>query len=216
MAHGMSSGKKMIGASATHAAAAEFLFRGYNVAFPEFDMGCEDDLLVFSPENNKISRIQVRSKQTGMKSNGEDGYSVPVITPIELTQNDENLDYLVIGLRYCSQWILGLFDEVLMKKVMDAGVGSYTEHVGQKSFEPRARVIRMSGKVLFSGVDVSSAFSHTPNSKWDDFFPVRIADVKRPLHCDTESSLRPSQRPDIANSFLAEIDRMWKLSLIHI
>ena len=208
MAHGMSSGKKMIGSSATHAAASEFLFRGYNVAFPEFDMGIEDDLMVLCPDTKKITRVQVRSKQTETNKRGEDGFSTPVITPIELTQDNASLDYVVIALRYCSQWILGLFDEPIMRTVMDANVGSYTGHVGQRTFDPRARVLRSSGKVLFSGVDVSRAFSHISDSNWDEKFPIRISDVKRPNAENKEFLAKSFQRPDIKNSLLDTINRM--------
>lgn len=204
----MSSGKKMIGASATHAAASEFLFRGYNIAFPEFDMGIEDDLLVLCPDSKKVTRVQVRSKQTATNQRGEDGFSTPVITPIELIQKNASLDYVVIALRYCSQWILGLFDEAIMRMVMDANVGSYTGHVGQSTFDPRARVVRATGRVLFSGVDVSRAFSHISDSNWDENFPIRISDVKRPTAANKEFLAQSCQRPDIKNSLLEDINRI--------
>ncbi len=174
----MSSGKKFIGASAAFAAASEFLFRGYNIAFPEFDQGPADDLFVCSPESNKISRIQVRGKQTERGSCGNDGFSTPVITPGELTIDDHALDYAVMALRYDCQWLLGLFDSVFMKEIIQTGVGCHTAHAGRKTFDPRARVEKGTRKVFFSSIDVSRAFSNHASSTWNEFFPFRISDVK--------------------------------------
>jgi hypothetical protein len=174
----MSSGKKMIGASAAHAAAAEFLFRGYNVAFPEFDMGIADDLMVFSPDSGRVFRVQVRAKQSELRS-GEDGVSTPVITPMELMESGNNLDFVVHAIRFSRRWLIGLFDSALVQKVMDTGVGCYTSHAGRNTYDPRVTVDRSSGRILFSGVDVSEGFSHVPDSKWDELFPIRIEDAMR-------------------------------------
>ncbi|MEI6675764.1 MAG: hypothetical protein WCO57_11365 [Verrucomicrobiota bacterium] len=178
MAHGMSSGKKMIGASATHAAAAEFIFRGYNVAFAEFDMGIADDMMVFSPESSRVFRVQVRAKQSELRF-GADGVSTPIITPMELMESGSNLDFVVHALRFSRRWLIGLFDAASVQKVMDAGVGCYTSHAGRNTYDPRVTVDRGSGRILFSGVDVSEGFSHVPDSKWDELFPIRIEDAKR-------------------------------------
>jgi hypothetical protein len=91
---------------------------------------------------------------------------------------------------------------------MDANVGSYTGHVGQSTFDARARVVRATGKVLFSGVDVSRAFSHITDSNWDKNFPIRISDVKRSKDENREFLARSYQRPDIKNSLLDEINRI--------
>jgi hypothetical protein len=178
MAHGMSSGKKMVGSSAAYAAASEFLFRGYNVAFPEFDMGVADDLLVFSPDNEKVSRIQVRSRQFNSFPNGLEGRSTEIYMPVELLGDDNPLDFVIIALRFEHRWLTGIFDQPSLKNLVSAGVGSFTEHVGQKTYDLRATYNQSNGRLYFSKVDVSYAFSSNPPSRWDELFPVRNTAVK--------------------------------------
>jgi hypothetical protein len=178
MAHGMSSTKKLVGASATFAAASEFLFRGYNVAFPEFDMGRADDLLVFSPASPKIFRLQVRSKQTTRNSIGEDGFSTTFFIPIEIADETNPLDLVVAALRYDQRWLLGLLDKSIASEIFASGAGCRTKHVGQETFDVRARVEKDSKRVFFSGIDVTATFAHSPDSKWDVLFPTRDREIE--------------------------------------
>lgn len=56
------------GRSGQLAVMAEFLFRGYNVAIPEVDVG--DDIFVVKDSNGEYARIQVKTAIATKTSNG--------------------------------------------------------------------------------------------------------------------------------------------------
>lgn len=57
-----------IGRSGQMAAMAEFLYRGYNVAIPEVDIG--DDIFVVKDSNGEYARIQVKTALATKTGNG--------------------------------------------------------------------------------------------------------------------------------------------------
>jgi hypothetical protein len=179
MAHGMSSGKKLIGASAAYAVASELLFRGYNVAFPEFDMGRGDDLVALSPDTGEVKRFQVRSRQLNRYATGEEGKSTEIYVPAEISEHDYPLDFVAIALRYQQSWLLGLFDSDSIETLKLEGVGGATKHVTQETYDLRATVDRESKTIRFSGVDVTQYFNILVPSQWDKHFPIRINDAKQ-------------------------------------
>lgn len=64
----MSSRSLYIGRSGQMAVMAELLFRGYNVAIPEVDVG--DDIFVVKDSNGEYARIQVKTALATKTSNG--------------------------------------------------------------------------------------------------------------------------------------------------
>jgi hypothetical protein len=174
----MASGKKLIGSSAVHAVASELLFRGYNISFPEFDMGRGDDLLALHPDTGEIKRFQVRSRQLYRYATGEEGKSTEIYVPSEIGDKDYPLDFVIIALRYQQGWLLGLFDEESIRSLKTQGIGGLAKHMSQETFDLRVTLDRTTKAIRFSGVDVTHCFNVIVPSEWDKHFPVRINDSK--------------------------------------
>lgn len=113
-----------VGRSGQLAVMGEFLFRGYNVAVPEVDVG--EDLFVVRDADGEFSRIQVKSAVGKGKKIASGTFKVPLA---QLQRKHEPELYYALTLRHNSLWreFLLIPRETLFNLRKNSGLGTILE-----------------------------------------------------------------------------------------
>lgn len=118
-------GKRYVGKAGDLAVMSEFLYRGYNVAIPEVDVG--DDVFVVHDREGDLYRIQVKTATGIPRKQGYSGkYSIP-LKQLE-TPSKPDLDYVLALRKGVGQWeFLVISREPLYAAHVDHPLGAVVE-----------------------------------------------------------------------------------------
>lgn len=139
---------------------SELLWRGWNVATPQVDIG--DDIFVVEDERGTFYRVQVKTSDGTQR---EYGCSAQYAVPLQQLRTPKTpILIYVLALRFTEEWrdYLIIDRQTLLSKYETVGMGSLSESSSSLTLYVRYE----SQAVECSGVDLS-AF----RNNWDLFFP---------------------------------------------
>lgn len=133
-----------VGRAGQMAVMAEFLWRGFNVAFPEVDVG--DDVFVVKDDTGELWRVQVKTASAGPLL---DGYSAQFNISLSQLDNPRTPDLIYIfAIRSSSGWepFVIIDRETLWREFQTHGVGSVSQGSLVLRFSTQAGKLRCSNR----------------------------------------------------------------------